>query len=107
MTLKKLHQILESTGIPTVYYSWSTQDGDRPSLPFICYNTPFSSNFFADNIVFLSIEHVQIELYTKYKEPTIEAALERVLAENEIAWEKTETYLDSENCFQIIYETEV
>ena len=49
--------------------------------------------------------HVQIELYTKEKNIEAEAALESAMSE--IFWTKTETYLESEKCWQVLYEIEV
>ena len=106
MTLEQIGEALAATGIPTTYYSWATDD-DLPSLPFICYLVAYSNNFFADSKTYHRIDHVQIELYTAVKDPTTEETVEDVLDELEIPWEKTEVFLDTENCFQIIYEIEV
>ena len=46
-----------------------------------------------------------VELYTKVKSPDVERAVEAVL--NNIPFIKTETYLEDEKCFQILYEIEV
>ena len=107
MTLEELGSALAATGIPTTYYSWAEDDQNRPDLPFICYLVAYSNNFFADSKTYHRIDHVQIELYTAVKDPTTEETVEDVLYELEIPWEKSEVYLDSENCFQIVYEIEV
>lgn len=107
MTLAELSDVLVSTGIPTTYHSWHDVDGERPSLPFITYQVAYSNNFDADNRVYFPVQHVDISLYTAIKAPETEGTLEAALDAAELPWEKTETFLDSEHCFQIIYEVEV
>ena len=76
-----------------------------PPLPYICYLTSGNSNFGADGQVYFSAKRVQIELYTKHKQPDIEDKVEAALSP--YFWEKTEEYIDSEQCYQILYELEV
>ena len=103
MTLESLYQLLESTGLPVVYRAWPI-DG-APELPYICYLSAYSNNFSADGVVYQPIDHVQIELYTKDKNPEAEGRVESALSS--IFWEKSETYIDTEQCYQILYEVEV
>lgn len=103
MTLTELTDLLKSTGIPVTYYAWP--ENQAPQLPFICYLTPGSNNFAADGLVYYPITQVNVELYTKIKSPETEAKVEEALAS--IFWDKSETYIDSEKCYQIVYEIEV
>lgn len=103
MTLDEIKAMLETTGLPVTYYAWPV--GAAPELPYICYLVAYTSNFAADGKVYHKIDHVQIELYTKWKEPKTEEKVEQALSS--VFWQKTETYLDSEQCFQILYEIEV
>lgn len=103
MTLAELADLLKSTGIPVTYYAWP--ENQAPQLPFICYLTPGSNNFAADGLVYYPVAQVNIELYTKIKSPETEAKVEETLAS--IFWDKSETYIDSEKCYQIVYEIEV
>lgn len=103
MTLENLYQILESTGLPVVYRAWPI-DG-APELPYICYLAVYSNNFSADGVVYHPIDHVQIELYTKDKNPEAEGRVENALSS--LFWDKSETYIDTEQCYQILYEVEV
>lgn len=103
MTLEKLKDILKSSGLPVVYRAW--QEGSAPLLPYICYLVAYSNNFAADGSVYANINHIQIELYTKIKEPDTEKKVEQALFN--FVWEKTETYIESEKCYQILYEIEV
>lgn len=103
MTLKSLKSLLESTGLPVTYREWP--ESAAPPLPFICYLVDYSNNFSADGTVYYPINHVQVELYTKLKEPEVEGRVEQSLSS--LFWEKTETYIDTEKCYQILYEIEV
>lgn len=103
MTLKELGTLLESTGLPVIYRAWPEKEA--PPLPFICYLVAYSNNFGADGGVYAKVDHIQVELYTKQKEPQTEDKVEKALSS--LFWEKTETYLDSEKCYQILYEIEV
>ena len=103
MTLKKFKSILESAGFPVTYRSWP--ESKAPPMPYICYYVSGSDNFAADGAVYYSVHQLQVELYTELKEPETEAALETALAS--FYWNRTETYIDTENCYQIAYEIEV
>ncbi|ACP15500.1 hypothetical protein BAHan_0552 [Bacillus anthracis] len=59
----------------------------------------------ADSKVHFKISDVNIELYTAKKDLVAEAKLEKVLDDNEIPYESSEIYIDSEKLFQKIYET--
>ena len=103
MTLEGLYQLLESTGLPVVYRA-RPMDGE-PHLPYICYLPAYSNNFSPHGVVYQPIDHVQIELYTKDKNPKAEGRVESALSS--LFWEKSETYIDTEQCYQILYEVEV
>lgn len=108
MTLAELKNIL--TLIPgfsnKVAYR-AFPKGKAPKLPFICYLCTQTNNFDADNAVYHVIQGVDIELYTKMKDPASETAVETALNNNHIVWEKYEEYIDDEECYQITYEVEV
>lgn len=103
MTLADVIKMLESSGIPFAYRAWP--DKGAPPMPFGCYMVAYSNNFVADGIVYYPVNHVQIELYTKLKDPIAEDKVEKALSS--LVWEKTEIYIDSEKCYQILYEIEV
>lgn len=50
------------------------------------------------------MQNVQIELYTDKKDPMAESIVEAVLNANEIPFATTESFIESENMFQKIYE---
>lgn len=102
MTIEQLAEILRSTGLPVTYHAWPV--GEAPPLPWICYRFTNTNNFAADNAVHQVINDYDVELYTAEKNPTAEAAVEAALVG--LFWNKTETYIESERCFQILYELE-
>lgn len=103
MTLENLKDILKTTGLPVTYRAW--QEGAAPPLPYICYLVAYSNNFAADGVVYEKIDHIQVELYTALKDPEAEEKIETALSS--FVWEKDETYIDSEKCYEIMYEIEV
>ena len=103
MTLEEIKRALESAGFPVNYRSWPEREA--PSMPYICYYVSGSDNFAADGMVYYPVNQIQVELYTELKDTEAEAALETALAS--FYWNKTETYIDAEQCYQIAYEIEV
>ena len=109
MTLEKLADVLSSTGLPVAYYCFPSDDPENPvpPLPFLVYLVTGTNNFSADGIVYHCIQSVQIELYTDLKDPALEAVVEKALADAGIYWERSETYIESERCWETIYSVEV
>lgn len=105
MTYEEINTMIESAGMPTAYLQWPTSN--VPPLPYVVFYYPNSDNFAADDQVYTKVERVNIELYTKFKSFTAEAAVEAMLNENGIVWEKTEAYLDSEHMYEVLYEVEI
>nr|DAR81350.1 MAG TPA: tail completion protein [Caudoviricetes sp.] len=103
MRLEELKTLLGTTGLPVTYRAWP--ENDAPPMPYICYLVTYSNNFGADNRVYHKIDHIQVELYTKLKDPEAEDRVENALSS--LYWDKTEEYIDSERCYQILYEIEV
>jgi len=95
-----LFTLLKTTKLPVAYHHFVSP----PSPPYIVYLFSHSSNFGADNKVHEAIKNYQVELYSKTKDPTSEALIEGLFDANDIYWEKTETYIDSEGLYQVLYE---
>jgi hypothetical protein len=105
MTLIELKTLLDQTGYPVTYSHFKpTENNPVPAPPYICYLTSFSSNFMADSKVYQKIDNAQIELYTNKKDLTAESILESILDNNEIPYDSTESFIESEQLFQKIYE---
>jgi len=95
-----LFNLLKSTGLPVAYHHFTSP----PSPPYIVYLFAYSSNFGADNKVHSQADNYQVELYTKTKDPAAEALIEGLFDANDIYWEKSETYIESEGLYQVLYE---
>jgi hypothetical protein len=92
---------MESTGIPYAYDHFA--EGESPEPPFLCYLLPSSDNFAADGTVYFKTNEVHIELYTDYKNPPVEQQVEAVLDEHGVFYDKTETWIESEKLYEILY----
>lgn len=105
MTTQEVAGMVASVGIPTAYYEFPDNTGQEP--PFICFYYPGDNDFKADNINYAKINRLIIELYTDSKDFALEAAVEQVLKDNELAFIRNETYIDSERMYEVIFETQV
>ena len=105
MTIENLVEMLQKTGIPFAYDHFA--EGESPKPPFICYLLPGSNNFAADGKVYFKINQVRIELYTDFKDPSLELRLENVLDEHGIFYNKSETWIQSEKLYEVMYNFEI
>lgn len=99
--MEELLQILNETQIPFAYHHFA--EGESPEPPFICYLLPGSNNFSADGKVYYKINEVHIELYTDLKDLAMEQQLEDVLDEHGIFYNKSETWIESEKLYEVLY----
>jgi hypothetical protein len=102
--MDKIIQILEELGLPYAYDHFA--EGEGPDPPFLCFRCPNSDNFAADGTVYFPITAVDIELYTDTKDPETEKKLEDLLIESRIFYEKTETWIESEKLYEVLYSFE-
>lgn len=105
MTPKELRNILLSAGIPVAYRQF--EEGNAPALPWAVYYATQSDNFAADGGVYVPVQGYAVELYADKKDPSLEAAVEAVLNQAGVFWQKDETYIESEKMHEVIYEFEV
>ncbi len=103
--MDKLLDILKQTGLPFAYDHFA--EGESPEPPFLCYLLPGSDNFAADGRVYFKIDDVHIELYTDLKDPALERRLEAVLDAHSIFYNKSETWIDSEKLYEVLYQFEM
>lgn len=101
MKLKDINDILIQSGYPVAYSHFNS----KPSVPFICYYSSFSNNFKADDKVYHKVDNIQIELYTNKKDLQAENKIEKILNDNNIAYESSELWIQDEKLFKKIYET--
>jgi hypothetical protein len=99
--MDELITMMEATGIPYAYDHFA--EGESPEPPFLCYLLPSSDNFAADGTVYFKANEVHIELYTDYKNPPVEQQVEAVLEEHGVFYDKTETWIESEKLYEILY----
>ena len=105
MKFKDIKTMIASIGLPYTYDSFP--ENIAPNPPYIVFTYPNNNDFAADNTNYVSIDTLNIELYTANKDFTTEASVEAVLNANGFFYQKTETYIRQENLFQIRYVSEV
>ena len=103
--MDKLLDILKSIGFPYAYDHFA--EGEAPDPPFVCYLLPGSDNFSADGKVYYRISEAQVELYTDQKDLAAERKLEDALDACGIFYEKSETWIDSEKLYEVLYVFEI
>lgn len=105
MTYKEIATMISAMGVPFAYYQFSAKTAQAP--PFICFFYSENADLIADNINYSKIERLHIELYTDAKDFAMEAVVEGILRNYELPYSKTETYIDSEKLYEVVYETTV
>lgn len=105
MTLSELKSAISS--IPTfsnkvAYRAFPV--GKAPKLPFVCILETVTENFKADSKVYQKRQFVNIELYSARKDTASEDAIEEMLDDKCIVWDKAEEYIESEQMNEVIYE---
>ena len=105
MTYAEISQMISAVGIPYAYHHFEEGSGQQP--PFITFYYQGDDDFIADNINYQAIRPLTIELYTDNKDFALEAAVESVLTANDLAFSRTEVFIDSEQMYMVTYYTEV
>ena len=94
MTHEEVKALVEEMGLPYAYDHFA--EGESPDPPFICFLYPKAENFGADNLVYHHFNRLDIEVYTDYKDPDMEASIEEVLTAHELYYEKIKELEDPE-----------
>lgn len=105
MTRKEIATMVAGIGYPAAYYQFKEGTAEPP--PFICYYYTGRDDFFADNSNFSKIANLTIELYTDFKDPEAEDAVEAKIEAAGLTYVKTETVIDSEKLYMAAYDMEV
>lgn len=103
MTLSQLYTELKTLKLPVAYGAFIKQT----ALPFIVYFESGAADILADNENFVGVSDVVVEFYSKAKDATNEAALEKLFKDNEIIFDKTESFLKDEACHCSIYNIQI
>lgn len=104
MTKAEVKQMIAGLGLPYAYHHFA--EGEVPECPYIIFRFPDSNNFAADNAAFHKADNLDIELYTKKRDVSLEGELEEALDERGLFYNKTENYITSEALYEILYELE-
>lgn len=105
MSAEQIKDMLSEVGLPYEYDHFTIHNWIEP--PFLVWRIPESDNFVADGITYVKIDVLNIELYSDIKDWDNEKKVEDILEKYGIAYQKTESYLESEKMYEVLYEMEV
>ena len=100
--MDELVKIMEEMGIPFAYDHFA--EGESPAPPFLCYLLPGSDNFAADGRVYYKMSEVRIELYTDFKDVSLEEKVTAVLDSHGIFYEQSEVWIEEEKLYEVAFE---
>lgn len=100
--MDELVKIIGEIGIPFAYDHFA--EGESPDPPFLCYLLPGSDNFAADGRVYYKMSEVRIELYTDFKDMTLEEKVTAVLDSHGIFYEQSELWIEEEKLYEVAFE---
>ena len=103
--MDEILQILHSIDLPFAYHHYA--EGEAIDPPFMVYLLPGSDNFSADGRVYYKKEEVNLELYTDKKDMSLEEKIEEILDSHDIFYNKSETWIESEKLYEVLYEFEM
>lgn len=102
--MSELYELLKELKMPIAYHHFIK----AKSPPFIVYYRVNSKNFVADDTVYTKTNIYRIELYTKQKDVNKEIEIENLLDRSGIIYEViSESYIESEKIYQVIYEINI
>ena len=105
MIYEEINEMMQETGLPFAYHHFA--EGESPDPPFTLFLSPGENTFGADNLMYFSFKTLHIELYTDAKSPESEERVEEVLTQHNIYYTKTETWIESEKLYEVLYQMEV
>ena len=100
--MDELVKSIEEMGIPFAYDHFA--EGESPDPPFLCYLLPGSDNFAADGRVYYKMSEVRIELYTDFKDVSLEEKVTAVLDSHGIFYEQSEVWIEEEKLYEVAFE---
>ena len=105
MTYSQVDDMVAEIGVPYEYYQFPK--GTAQSCPFVCFYFTGSADFLADNVNYVPIRPLVIELYTDAKDFAMEATVEAVLNSHGLVFERSEAYIEVERMNMVSYVTTV
>ncbi len=103
--MDKLIQILDEIGLPWAYSHFAK--GEVPDFPYLCVQIGNNDPFSADGIVYQDFLDVDLELYTDHKDLEAERKVQDVLTKHEIYYARSETWISSEELYQVWFSFEM
>jgi len=105
MTYDEINEMMQEIGMPFAYHHFA--EGESPEPPFTIFLSPGENTFGADNLMYFSFKQLNIELYTDEKSPETEERVEEVLLQHNLYYTKSETWIESEKLYEVLYQLEV
>ncbi len=100
ITETDLYNLLSTLEYPVAYDHFTSKE---VTIPFILYRNTDSSAFRADDKSYILGHNYIVELATEKKDLTVENSLETLFDNNNLPYDKTEDYIESEKIYQIRY----
>ena len=100
--MDELVKIIEEMDIPFAYDHFA--EGENPEPPFLCYLLPGSNNFATDGRVYYKMSEVRIEMYTDFKDVSLEEKVTAVLDNHGIFYEQSEVWIEEEKLYEVAFE---
>ena len=105
MTHGEVIGMVAEMGLPYAYHHFA--EGESPEPPFLVFLYPEADNFAADGVVYFKMNRLHIELYADAKQPELEERIEAVLLRHGIFYGKSETWIEQEKLYEVLYGMEV
>lgn len=105
MTIDEIKDMMDEIGIPVEYFKFDEDSAVQP--PFAVWYFPESVDLFADDVNYVDINHLTIELYTDEKDFALEKTVRDVLTAHGLTYTWDEDYIQEEMLFEVSFEMEV
>ena len=99
--MDELIDILNEIDLPYAYDHFA--ENESPAPPFVVHLTSGNNNFSADGRAYFKANEIHLELYTDMKDPELERKIETVLDSHGIFYDKTETWIESEKLYEVLF----
>lgn len=103
--MDRLLSLLQEFNFPYAYHHFA--EGESPEPPFLIYLIPKNHHFSADGKIYHKTMLVRLELYSDKKDIENESTMENVLERNDIYYQKSSLWIESESLYETIYEIEM
>lgn len=105
MTTQEVAGMIEEIGLPFAYYEFEDDTAHEP--PFVCFMFTDTADSFADNINYMDIKTLVIELYTAAKSYELENTVRAVLLAHGLPYRADFAKIDAEKLYITTFTTEV